>query len=553
MNSQQPDSFDEQLSAYLDGELDDADRRRVEQALETDADARAALHRLRQTTGALKGLPRLPAPPSLVGDILSRVERDHLLNDPRTRGQRGSFSFRRLYPLLAAAAMIAIAGTVGLWGILQSDRTADRAVVIATTPADVPAADENTTPLVLGERTQRTAGIESESRPGMKSKSETAVDSASDLGIAAKSSSMAPTTPTTNPAGALNGSTTDPAFPTGLAASTADIKSLGTVTLTVQTSNRSLDAMASGTQAQSERTIDSPTDASAAFVLEIFCNSDSFLDHSERLASADPADKTDSATMTAAAQATVEPSRFGPTQWGSPNWYSTGSQRVVERIVTLPRDQLPAVLAAIVADGAAADSVTLSAGGILLASGSQDALQLASIVAGVDRVDSAGDAPDSDKYTQYGQTFADTRRNGPLDRFLQQLAIPPADRDETIISTAGTPAPAAAATEVAGTGGASRDGDSVRGRGARVPSTVVGDESRPSDAPSAEISPESAFEPDTTVYGDTAGMFQSDDANVTAGGVKARDHVESRIVLRIRLIGPPLVPPPGEPGRLSPR
>jgi anti-sigma factor RsiW len=66
------DAFAELLSAYLDGELSDAERLRVEERLAEDPAAQAMLDELRQTSSALQGMPR----ETLGRDLLSAVWKD---------------------------------------------------------------------------------------------------------------------------------------------------------------------------------------------------------------------------------------------------------------------------------------------------------------------------------------------------------------------------------------------------------------------------------------------------------------------------------------------
>ncbi len=55
----------EQLSAYLDGELGEAERRDIEALVGRDPEARNLLEGLRQTSELLGSLPRGTAPPDL--------------------------------------------------------------------------------------------------------------------------------------------------------------------------------------------------------------------------------------------------------------------------------------------------------------------------------------------------------------------------------------------------------------------------------------------------------------------------------------------------------
>ena len=77
----EPEKHDEQLSAYLDGELSAAERQAVEDRLAREPDARALLEGLRQTSNLVAALPRASAPASLPADVTERLERAALLDD----------------------------------------------------------------------------------------------------------------------------------------------------------------------------------------------------------------------------------------------------------------------------------------------------------------------------------------------------------------------------------------------------------------------------------------------------------------------------------------
>jgi hypothetical protein len=69
----------EQLTAYLDGELSDDERREVEALLDQDAEARKLLAQLRETSGLVAALPRAMASSELTASIMGRLERRELL------------------------------------------------------------------------------------------------------------------------------------------------------------------------------------------------------------------------------------------------------------------------------------------------------------------------------------------------------------------------------------------------------------------------------------------------------------------------------------------
>ena len=99
------DNLDEQLSAYLDGELTEAQRAEVDALLEQDASVRHRLEAMRGTVELISALPRRSAPPSLMEDVMSRLERDELLEDLNTSHPRRS-GRRQWLSVAASAALV---------------------------------------------------------------------------------------------------------------------------------------------------------------------------------------------------------------------------------------------------------------------------------------------------------------------------------------------------------------------------------------------------------------------------------------------------------------
>lgn len=96
------------LSAYLDGELDDTARERVEQLLARDAAARDELARLRQAWELLDRLPRSQVNPSFTQSTVEMVAVAAAgLQAPPQSPKR-----RVLWPILLAAGL-AVAAAVG--------------------------------------------------------------------------------------------------------------------------------------------------------------------------------------------------------------------------------------------------------------------------------------------------------------------------------------------------------------------------------------------------------------------------------------------------------
>lgn len=101
------------LSAYLDGELTDAQRAEVEAFLTEDADARQLLDDLRATVAGLKALPRARASDEFADAFRAHLERRALLGSEsprRTPRVSPPLSIGRRF---AAAAVIVLAVTAG--------------------------------------------------------------------------------------------------------------------------------------------------------------------------------------------------------------------------------------------------------------------------------------------------------------------------------------------------------------------------------------------------------------------------------------------------------
>lgn len=118
---------EELLSAYLDGELTDDERSRVEQWLADDLSAREALDELAEVSAWVRGLPRPAAPVDVHNAVLVRVRP---LNAPASArsAPRGPMWRRRAAWLGSSAALLLVAFTLFL----------ARPVFRTIGPADVP-------------------------------------------------------------------------------------------------------------------------------------------------------------------------------------------------------------------------------------------------------------------------------------------------------------------------------------------------------------------------------------------------------------------------------
>jgi hypothetical protein len=128
----EPDNLGEQLSAYVDGELTDAERADVERLLEDDPSARAELERLREAASWVRDLPRRSAPAGLTDEVMARVEARPTPADQKHEGERIIRWFVGFRPLILAAAMVAISVGIGLWGVSQGGKAgSERRLAVA--------------------------------------------------------------------------------------------------------------------------------------------------------------------------------------------------------------------------------------------------------------------------------------------------------------------------------------------------------------------------------------------------------------------------------------
>ncbi|MEL7061696.1 MAG: hypothetical protein AAGN46_16840 [Acidobacteriota bacterium] len=107
------ESTTELLSAFLDGELDDVEIRRVERMLEERPDTRLELEGMRRIVGDLRHLERLAPPPTLGQEVARRIaldgERTSLLDrveDGLGRLNQQSSTFATFAVVLALAAIV---------------------------------------------------------------------------------------------------------------------------------------------------------------------------------------------------------------------------------------------------------------------------------------------------------------------------------------------------------------------------------------------------------------------------------------------------------------
>ncbi|MCD6365014.1 MAG: zf-HC2 domain-containing protein, partial [Planctomycetes bacterium] len=98
------DKNQDDLSAYLDGELGEADAKRVEEALSHDPALARRLDQIRTLREMVLSMPPHKAPDNLIETIVQRAERNSLMG-PTAPAQRGT-KLRWLGYGLAAAVLV---------------------------------------------------------------------------------------------------------------------------------------------------------------------------------------------------------------------------------------------------------------------------------------------------------------------------------------------------------------------------------------------------------------------------------------------------------------
>lgn len=132
------DGLHDELSAYLDGELDDAQQAELEARLVDDLALAAELAAVAAVRSALRGLPEVEPPPGALEEVVAAVRAAETLERPRHRGRRLVGAAVMASILAFAVAMVAVEPAV-------ADATPDvglardmHAAIEATTSADAP-------------------------------------------------------------------------------------------------------------------------------------------------------------------------------------------------------------------------------------------------------------------------------------------------------------------------------------------------------------------------------------------------------------------------------
>jgi len=100
----------EQLSAYLDAELNEGDAERVARAAEADPHVAAEIEQLKAVRHLVRSLPRERAPKDFVSDVLATVERDRLVATVAAEPSGGALRWVRY---LATAAVLLVFVSIG--------------------------------------------------------------------------------------------------------------------------------------------------------------------------------------------------------------------------------------------------------------------------------------------------------------------------------------------------------------------------------------------------------------------------------------------------------
>jgi len=130
------EDIEAKLCAYLEGDLDDADRAEIEKHLQSHPQHRQLIEELAQTRDLVRRLPRAKAPPELADSMQISMERNMLLGKDadgadRIRGRRWMPQLGALAALLALAAGL---GTIVYFVLEISFGHAHVTPVVATAP-----------------------------------------------------------------------------------------------------------------------------------------------------------------------------------------------------------------------------------------------------------------------------------------------------------------------------------------------------------------------------------------------------------------------------------
>src|SRR6478735_4014254 len=107
------EKIEAQLCAYIEGELDDADRADIERHLQTNPQHKSLIAELRRHRDLLQTLPRATIPGDLNENLTGQLERSALLSDDDETAEAG-VRINRWPQLTAVAAVIILAVGLGI-------------------------------------------------------------------------------------------------------------------------------------------------------------------------------------------------------------------------------------------------------------------------------------------------------------------------------------------------------------------------------------------------------------------------------------------------------
>jgi negative regulator of sigma E activity len=115
------DNFREMLSAYIDGELSEADARRLELAMQKDASLAGELARLRKVVFMLRHLEREKAGEDFASRVMARAERANLVGaSAQVRHHAARPSLMLKWGAIAAAAVVCVGAAIIMYRAAQN-------------------------------------------------------------------------------------------------------------------------------------------------------------------------------------------------------------------------------------------------------------------------------------------------------------------------------------------------------------------------------------------------------------------------------------------------
>ncbi|HEX3358353.1 MAG TPA: zf-HC2 domain-containing protein [Tepidisphaeraceae bacterium] len=171
--AQNQEQIEARLCAYIDGELDAAERAEIEKHLEANPQHRRLIQELTAQRDLLHALPREKAPAEIVETIQGQLERSVLLGSPGDGGDMQSMRISRWSHRGAIAAILLLAAGLGflVYKVLPSNKPPAEFAVAPKETGPVPATlqteerPEITKDLTLAEKTVPTEKTVSDVSP----------------------------------------------------------------------------------------------------------------------------------------------------------------------------------------------------------------------------------------------------------------------------------------------------------------------------------------------------------------------------------------------------